>query len=109
MEIKTTANFQKNFKKLLKKDRHLLNEYEMLLSSLHENPFLGTFIASDVYKIRLQNKSNNKGKSAGYRVISYTKIKETILLVDIYSKSLIATIKDDKIDTLIREYLRSLK
>jgi len=52
----------------------------------------------------VKNKSNNKGKSEGYRVITYTKIKDTILLVHIYSKSTIENILDKQIDDIIRTY-----
>ena len=99
MEIKTTSRFRKSFKQLLKKDRQLIAEYEDMLSLLNQNPSTGTLLSDSVYKIRLKNRSNNKGKSAGYRVISYTKIEDTVLLVDIYSKSNTDTIKDEKIDT----------
>ena len=105
MEIKTTHHFRKSFKQLLKKDKQLIAEYEDMLSLLHKNPSTGILLSDSVYKIRLKNRSNNKGKSAGYRVISYTKIEDTILLVDIYSKSNTDNIKDEKIDSLIKEYL----
>jgi len=108
MEIKVTNIFKKNFKKLLKKDKYLLDEYQELLQNLEKNPFLGTQIKDGRFKIRLKNNSNNKGKSAGYRVITYTKIENTILLVYIYSKSEIENIIDKKLDEIIRNYKKEL-
>jgi hypothetical protein len=52
----------------------------------------------------LQNKSNNKGKSGGYRVITYTKIENTLVLVYIYSKNEMESVADKKIDEIIKSY-----
>jgi len=104
VQIKTTDIFKKSFKKLYKKDKHLLSEYETLLQDLHSNPTLGTHISDGRYKIRLKNNSNNKGKSAGYRVITYTKIEDTILLVYIYSKSDTQSVIDKRVDEIIKNY-----
>jgi len=104
MNIKITSIFKKEFKKLLKKDKNLLIEYEDLLDDLESNPTKGIKISDNTYKIRIKNRSNNRGKSSSYRVITYTKIKETILLVSIYSKNNTSNINDNKIDEIIREY-----
>jgi mRNA-degrading endonuclease RelE of RelBE toxin-antitoxin system len=101
VEIKTTSIFTKSFKKLFKKDKNLLAQYEELLNQLESNPTLGTNIGNGTYKIRVQNKSNNKGKSGGYRIITYTKIEDTILLVHIYSKSDIENIHENIINEII--------
>ena len=108
MEIKTTSIFTKSFKKLFKKDKNLLKEYENLLNDLIVNPNLGTHISNVIYKIRLKNKSYNKGKSAGYSVISYTKLEDTILLVHIYSKSDSENIKEEIISDIVNEFIKSL-
>jgi len=104
VKIKTTDIFEKSFKKLLKKDKFLIDEYEALLQKLSNNPNIGTSLGSGKYKIRLANKANNKGKSAGYRVITYTHIEEAVVLVYIYSKSKTDNVLIDKIDRIIREY-----
>ena len=61
-------------------------------------------IGNGRYKIRIKNNSNNKGKSGGYRVITYAKIKDTVLLVYIYAKSDTQSISDTKIDNIIKNY-----
>ena len=104
MQIKTTSVFTKNFKKLFKKDRNLLVQYEELLKNLELNQNLGTHIGNGTYKIRVQNKSNNKGKSGGYRVITYTKIEDTILLVHIYSKSNTENVEENMINEIINNF-----
>ncbi|MDQ7043713.1 MAG: hypothetical protein Q9M34_09340 [Sulfurimonas sp.] len=55
MNIDTTDIFKKSFRKLLKKDRKLINEYEQLLDDLETNPSLGTDLGNGRYKIRLKN------------------------------------------------------
>jgi len=104
VDIKSTDTFEKSLAKLYKKDKHLLDTIELLIAELQEKPSLGTSLGGGRYKIRIPNKSNNKGKSGGYRVITYTKIEETILLVHIYSKSKIENILESKIDEIISTY-----
>jgi len=104
VNIKVTNTFKKSFKKLLKKDKFLISQYQELIDKLYINPTLGTKISDGRYKTRLQNKSNNRGKSAGYRVITYSKIEDTILLVYIYSKSDTENITDKYIDEIIKNY-----
>ena len=51
MNINTTDIFKKSFRKLLKKDRKLIDEYEQLLNDLENNKSLGTDLGSGRYKI----------------------------------------------------------
>lgn len=104
MEIKTTDIFEKSLLKLYKKDKHLLDTLEDLIEELKNNTTLGTSLGNHRYKIRIKNRSNNKGKSAGYRMITYTKIENTLLLVHIYAKSNVENILDKKIDDIIGTY-----
>jgi len=104
LNINTTDIFKKSFRKLLKKDRKLIDEYKRLLDTLEANPNQGTDLGNGRYKIRLKNSANNKGKSAGYRVVTYTKIKDTLILVYIYSKSNEESVSTHKIDEIISNY-----
>jgi len=104
VEIKTTDIFERSLAKLYKKDKYLLDTLEELIEELKKNTTLGTSLGNYRYKIRIKNKSNNKGKSAGYRVITYTKIENTLLLVHIYAKSNIENILDKKINYIIKTY-----
>jgi len=104
VKIEVLNSFKKEFKNLLKKDIFLIDEYESLIKRLHKNPYLGVSIGGGRYKIRLQNSSNNKGKSGGYRVITYTKIEDTVVLVYIYSKNDLENLSIEKIDTIVKTY-----
>ncbi|KIM12324.1 MAG: hypothetical protein KU38_05470 [Sulfurovum sp. FS08-3] len=104
MEIKATEAFEKSLAKLYKKDKYLLDTLEEFMKELQINSSLGVHLGNNRYKIRLQNRSANKGKSAGYRIITYTKIEDTVVLVYIYSKSKTETISDKKIDNIIANY-----
>jgi mRNA-degrading endonuclease RelE of RelBE toxin-antitoxin system len=52
-EIIISETFKKEAKKLLNKYPSLKNELLELSNKLQENPFLGTSIGNDIYKIRL--------------------------------------------------------
>ena len=65
---------------------------------------LGVEIKDNIYKIRIKNSDNNKGKSGGYRVVTYIINEEkNIVLVTIYSKSKQNNIIDVNLDKLIEE------
>ncbi len=68
--IKNTKSFKRSAKHLLKKYRSLLDELEQLRNELLENPYLGTHLGDNIYKIRLASASKGKGKSGGFRVIT---------------------------------------
>ena len=76
----------------------------MFVNSLESNPKQGTELAKGLYKVRLKNSDNNKGKSAGYRIITYTVVEDEILLVDIFSKSDMENITDTAIDVIVKQY-----
>jgi len=67
---------------------------------------MGTSYGSNIYKIRLADHSKGKGKSGGFRVITYV-IEETadatnIYLITIFDKSEEASIGKDDIKEILR-------
>jgi len=94
--------FKKNVKNLSKKYRNIKQDIELLAEELFENPFMGTELGNNTYKVRIKNRDNNKGKSAGYRVITYVVDAENkIYFVSIYSKSEQDNILDAELKNLI--------
>lgn len=88
LKIVTIENFDKEFKKLVKKYPSIITDLRTLLNSLQDNPLQGSPLGKDCYKVRMAIGSKNKGKSGGARIITCVKItQETITLVSIYDKS----------------------
>lgn len=83
--------FVKRAKQLQKKHPSLKQDLEKLEASLLLNPKQGVDLGGGLFKIRLTIKSKNKGKSGGYRVITYL-IKSafentTVNMITLFDKS----------------------
>jgi mRNA-degrading endonuclease RelE of RelBE toxin-antitoxin system len=102
MEITYTSFFNRQIKKLNKKYPSIPSDLTALVEQLQENPFLGTHIGKDCYKIRLAISSKGKGKSGGSRVITCVKIvDDTLFLLSIYDKSEKSSISENELDDLL--------
>ena len=100
-----TPEFIKNLKTLKKRYKSIKNDVLKLAAELEKNPTLGTELGNNTFKIRVKNSDNNKGKSAGYRVITYYISKnQEVFLVTIYSK----TDKENILDTELKELIAEL-
>jgi len=100
--IKPLESFKKSAKKLAKRYKNIAKDLKGLEDELSSNPDCGTYIGSNCFKIRVVNSSIPTGKSGGFRVIYYKKIKNIIYLMEIYSKSDIENITDEKILEILR-------
>ena len=68
---------------------------------------MGIELKSNVFKVRIKNSDKNKGKSAGYRLISYLVIVENELhLLYIYDKSSLVNITEKELDELIAKQIQ---
>jgi mRNA-degrading endonuclease RelE of RelBE toxin-antitoxin system len=87
-KIIPTPEFVKNLKTLKKRYKNIKNDILELSEQLSENPTIGTELGNNIYKIRVKNSDIQKGKSGGYRVITYciNQLQE-VQLITIYSKS----------------------
>ncbi len=114
IEVRITKSFKRQAKKLLKKYDSLSKELYGLQEELRKNPFLGTKISRNSFKIRIKVKSKGKGKSGGLRTITYiekeiiaitegTENEQIIVnLISIYDKSKTANISNKEINDLIK-------
>jgi hypothetical protein len=88
----------------LKKHPSLSKDLEILAASLLENPFQGTHLGKNCYKIRLAISSKSRGKSGGGRVITCVQIEdEHIFLLSIYDKSEHESLKDNELEELLHD------
>ena len=94
--------YQKAFKKLSKTYKNIDSDIDTFLESIKVKEDLGIEIKSNVFKVRIANSSKNKGKSVGYRLISYLAIiKNELHLLYIYDKSKLVNLTEKEIDELI--------
>jgi len=94
--------YKKAVKKLSKKYSNIFDDVDEFLNSIKTKEDLGIELKSNVYKVRIKNSNKNRGKSGGYRLISYLKIVDNELhLLYIYDKSQIVNLTEKEIDNLI--------
>ncbi|QMW00431.1 type II toxin-antitoxin system RelE/ParE family toxin [Spirosoma foliorum] len=97
--VTLTTYFESRYKRLVKKFVSLESELDDLIETISETPKTGEPLGSGLYKVRLASKSKGKGKSGGFRVITYllTEAEEgiDIYLITIYDKSEESSIKKD--------------
>jgi mRNA-degrading endonuclease RelE of RelBE toxin-antitoxin system len=104
-KIIPSDTFEKDVKKLAKRFKQLKKDLISLYEELQKEPFSGTSLGNNCYKIRVPNSSIPTGKSGGFRTISLVKIEaEKILLLTIYSK----TEKENISDSELKELLENL-
>lgn len=109
MEVKINIEkeFERQLRKLAKKYRSIIDDYETFLDELEKDPYQGTNLGRGVRKVRMAIASKGKGKSGGARVITYNLYQEgdviVIDLLTIYDKNEISNISDVFITYLLNE------
>jgi hypothetical protein len=108
-EVRVLTSFLRKAKKFLKKFPSLVTELEMLADSLRTSPGQGTHLGSGLYKIRLASESKGRGKSGGFRIITYyippSETGHIVYLITIYDKSEESSISKEELQELIRRHL----
>ncbi|GAB2984404.1 hypothetical protein GCM10027049_22730 [Mucilaginibacter puniceus] len=104
--VRLTSFFLRKAKRLIKKYHSLSDSLKQLEQDLLKNPKIGASYGSNIYKVRLADTSKGKGKSGGFRVITYI-IEETtestyIYLITIFDKSEESSIDKDDIKEILR-------
>lgn len=84
-----TPVFERKYKKYLKKYHSLTTDLKQLLENLPEaNP---VNLGGSIFKYRLSIQSKNKGKSGGFRIISFEILvnenEKDVTLLTLYDKS----------------------
>ncbi|NJM63269.1 MAG: type II toxin-antitoxin system RelE/ParE family toxin [Oscillatoriales cyanobacterium RU_3_3] len=107
IEIRLTPEFQRKLRTLAKKYRQVQADLRPIVEQLQFGALLGDRIpglGSPVMKVRLKNSDIQKGKSGGYRLIYWISSPESIVLLDIYSKSEQQDIEVAEIRQIIKEF-----
>lgn len=103
-EIIITPKFLRLLKRLVKKYPSLHAEFNNLGQQIKENPFIGTPIGNDCYKIRIAIASKGKGKSGGARAITHIVIKEKMVyFLSIYDKSEVENLSEKELLMLLKD------
>jgi hypothetical protein len=107
VKVIPTDYFNKKAKPLVKKYKSLQAEINALAAKIEENPTMGVDLGDNIRKIRLASKSKGKGKSGGFRVITYLlNIKKNdteVYLISIYDKSEMENMPKEEIQKVIKE------
>jgi len=105
-EIITPRAFLRDLKKLAKKYKSALNEFDKFRRQLENDERPGDKVPGvgyDVYKVRLPNPSAQRSKSGGFRVIYYVQMADRVILLTIYSKTQQVNISPQEIRQLVDE------
>ena len=106
-QIVPTPLFESKYKRFKKKFPSLASELSDLMEDLVENPRQGQSLGSGLHKVRVANEDKGKGKSGGFRLITYL-LKESeegtdIYLITLYDKSEDSTIKRQSLQKLVKQ------
>lgn len=105
-QVTPTPYFLNKAKRLKKKFTTLEDSLLALEKQLIANPQIGESYGANIYKIRLADPSKGKGKSGGFRVVTYL-VNESngfyeIFLITIFDKSEEASVKKDMLLKIIK-------
>ena len=105
-EIVEHALYEKAFKKLSKRYRNIEKDIGDFFKTIKSTEDLGVELKPNVYKVRIANSNKNKGKSSGYRVLTYVAlIDNTLHMLYIYDKSDIGNLTESQVDDIITKAL----
>ena len=105
-KVLNTPEAAKEIKRLLKKYSSLKDELVHLNTILQQDPFQGTSLGNNIFKIRISIKSKGTGKRGGARVITFVRITEQeVIILSIYDKADQANITSEEIKRRIQNSL----
>ena len=105
-----SKTFIRKAKELKKRHPSLVADLEELEKSLLENPRQGADLGAGLFKVRLAIKSKSKGKSGGYRVITFlvSQVDSSIIInmLTIYDKTDESSIDKKYLIALVNELFK---
>ena len=104
LNIIALPQFEKELKKLAKKHPSIDSDFERFLKEISDNPFAGTKLGNNCFKVRMNIKSKRAGKRGGARVITCVKLVSTKLyLVSVFDKADKDSISREEIDLILKK------
>ncbi len=107
VEVAFTPEFKRNLRQLARKYPQIKSDIQPVLDALTQGATPGDQIPGvryTIFKVRVKNSDNRKGKSGGYRMI-YQRVNERlVVLITIYSKTEQSDIALREIRQIILEY-----
>jgi mRNA-degrading endonuclease RelE of RelBE toxin-antitoxin system len=105
-KVSILPRFNRDLKHLKRKYPSITSEVRDLVIQLENDERPGDRISNinhEVYKVRLKNKSAERGKSGGFRAIYYVWFEDKIILLTVYSKSDKELVSNEEILALIED------
>lgn len=109
VQVFTSDEFVRRAKRYAKKFKSFTADFSTFLSLIKENPYQGIDLGGGKRKIKLNVASKNKGKSGGFRVITYNVVENVneatidVYLITVYDKSEYSSVSDSYINQIIEE------
>lgn len=97
LKLIATPEFKKSVKKLAKRYKQISKDLKVLEQELQQEVIPSIDLGNNCFKIRLQNSSVPTGKSGGFRVIYFYRYEENIYLLEMYSKSDLNNIDENRL------------
>ena len=100
-----TPTFNRRYKKYQKKYQSLDTDLNLFIETIANN--VPVDLGGGIYKYRLSVKSKNKGKSGGFRIITFelivTESEKEVTLLTVYDKGELASISKSKILEILKQ------
>jgi len=102
IEIIALPQFEKELKLLARKYTSIDKDFDLLLKELAENPFAGTSLGNNCFKVRMNIKSKRVVKIGGALAITCVKlISNKLYLVSIFDKADKESISKENINQIL--------
>lgn len=108
VSIRVSNEFARLAKRFAKKYKSFVDDYASFIDSIKKNPYQGTDLGGGKRKIRMAVTSKGKGKSGGFRVITFNVVELdsnniSVNFITIYDKSEISNVSDSYINQIIQD------
>ena len=106
IEIIALNSFKKEYKKLKKRYKRIDSDIISIEEDIVYNPKSGIDLGEGFYKTRVKNSDKNRGKSGGYRIITYYIDDDGVVyLVSIYDKGDKDSVSVEQLKEIIKKEL----